>query len=308
MIWHFCIIEVARSLIERARQLPGSTPIWDMALSFVASKEDPTSGGRHKVLGSKPLFIPPQTSTIASHLPKAVGAAFSVALARTLKHKQRVLPDDAVIFCNFGDASSNHSTAQGAFNAAAWTAYRNLPLPLIFMCEDNGIGISVPTPDGWIASNFSSQPGLKYIACDGRDIASAYQGALEAVSCARQRRVPVFLHMRTTRLMGHAGSDVESAYRRPAEIEAGENQDPLLHSARRLNQEAGCSLDDISSIYRSITDQVRHAMDNATTRPKIKSASGVLSSLVPPQIKCAPHHRQRNQLTAPQKNRSICQG
>ena len=51
-------------------------------LSFATAKTDPMSGGRHKVLGSKTLHIPPQTSTIASHLPKAVGAAYSIGLAR----------------------------------------------------------------------------------------------------------------------------------------------------------------------------------------------------------------------------------
>ena len=61
--------------LTRASKVPGETPIWDMALAFTASSEDPIAGGRHKVFGSKSLNIPPQTSTIASHLPKAVGAA-----------------------------------------------------------------------------------------------------------------------------------------------------------------------------------------------------------------------------------------
>ena len=64
--------------IERSKQINGTTPIYDMALSFVASSDDPISGGRHKVIGSKLLNIPPQTSTIASHLPKSVGMAFSI--------------------------------------------------------------------------------------------------------------------------------------------------------------------------------------------------------------------------------------
>lgn len=68
--------------IQRAEQVPGQTITWDMLLSFACSKEDPISGGRHKVLGSKALTIPPQTSTIASHLPKAVGAAYSLGLAK----------------------------------------------------------------------------------------------------------------------------------------------------------------------------------------------------------------------------------
>ena len=107
--------------LERAAKLPGETPIWNMALSFVASSEDPISGGRHKVIGSKPLFIPPQTSILTSHLPKAMGAAFSIALARTHKKPDALLPRDSVVLCSFGDASANHSTAVGAINAAAHT-------------------------------------------------------------------------------------------------------------------------------------------------------------------------------------------
>ena len=127
--------------IHRSKKLPGQTPAWDMLLSFAASAEDPISGGRHKVIGSKPLFIPPQTSTIASHLPKAVGAAFSIGIARMLKLEEAVLPPDAIILASFGDASANHSTAQGAINCAAWAAYQGTPMPLIFLCEDNGIGV-----------------------------------------------------------------------------------------------------------------------------------------------------------------------
>ena len=58
-------------MAERFRTLPGTDgrkldPIMDSALSFAASKDDPASGGRHKVWGSKPLWVLPQTSTIRS--------------------------------------------------------------------------------------------------------------------------------------------------------------------------------------------------------------------------------------------------
>ena len=139
--------------IARAGQVPGQTPAWDMALSFACSAEDPISGGRHKVLGSKALSIPPQTSTIASHLPKAVGAAYSIGLARRHRPEHVQYPDDALVMCSFGDASANHSTAQGAINAAGWASVQSSPLPLLFVCEDNGIGISVKTPQGWIAAS-----------------------------------------------------------------------------------------------------------------------------------------------------------
>src|SRR5690554_631593 len=134
----------AAFFIQRSKAVPGQTISWDMLLSFMASSEDPIAGGRHKVLGSKALNVPPQTSTIASHLPKAVGAAYSLGLWRRMGGVGE-WPADSVILCSFGDASLNHSTAQGAINTACWTAYQGVPLPLIFVCEDNGLGISTPT-------------------------------------------------------------------------------------------------------------------------------------------------------------------
>ncbi len=267
--------------IERARKLPGETPVWNMALSFVASSEDPISGGRHKVIGSKSLFIPPQTSTIASHLPKAMGAAFSIALARTQKKRDAALPLDSVIYCSFGDASANHSTAQGAINAAALTGYRGLPLPLIFACEDNGVGISVKTPEGWIAANYGARAGLRYVYGDARDVVDAVRAGREAERCARAARKPVFLHLRTVRLMGHAGSDLETSYRDRAEIETEADQDPLLHTARRVMETSGASLTDIEKLYGEISGCARRAMEAACDRPKLSSAAEVMSALSP---------------------------
>ncbi len=56
-------------------------PIRETLRSLACSREDPISGGRHKVIGHRELNIIPQTSTIASHLPRAVGLGFSLGLA-----------------------------------------------------------------------------------------------------------------------------------------------------------------------------------------------------------------------------------
>ena len=181
----------AAFVIQRSKQVPGQTPVYDMLLSFAASSDDPISGGRHKVLGSKSLFIPPQTSTIASHLPKAVGTAFSISLSRKVA-VDNVLEKDGVVVCNFGDASSNHSTAQGAINAAAWAAYQSVPIPIVFICEDNGIGISTATPKGWVQANFEHRAGLHYIQCDGLDLLDTFHKTQQAVEIARKQRKPVF--------------------------------------------------------------------------------------------------------------------
>lgn len=268
-------------LIQRKKQAGGLTPLYDMALSFAASADDPISGGRHKVLGCANTFVPPQTSTIASHLPKAVGAAHSIGMAQRLKLDNSVLPHDSIILCSFGDASANHSTSQGAFNSACWAAYQHLPMPIVFICEDNGIGISVRTPGGWIEANFAHRPALQYIPCDGADLNDALRGCQEAVHYARSRRKPVFLHMRTVRLMGHAGADVEASYSPLTTIEAAEGQDPLLHSARILHEQAGMSGPEIVARYEEMRARVDRVAQEALTKPRLKTVAEVMASIEP---------------------------
>ena len=274
--------------IARSRQVPGQDMAWDMLLSFAASSEDPISGGRHKVLGSKRLSIPPQTSTIASHLPKAVGAAYSIGAARRWRPEHAVLADDGLVFASFGDASANHSTAQGAFNTAQWTAYQGVPLPLLFCCEDNGIGISTKTPPGWIAASFGNRPGLDYFACDGLDIFDSFRTAQRAADVVRARRKPAFLHIRTIRLYGHAGADVPTTYLPRDEVEAEEAQDPLLHMVRQLDQAGALTPDQALQVYTETAAEVARLAERAVTRPRLRTAADVMAALIPPKRDCAP--------------------
>jgi 2-oxoisovalerate dehydrogenase E1 component len=271
----------AAFLIQRKKQAGKGSPLYDMALSFAAAADDPISGGRHKVLGCAHTFVPPQTSTIASHLPKAVGAAHSIGTAQRLKLSDAIMPHDAVIVCSFGDASANHSTSQGAFNAACWAAYQKLPMPIVFLCEDNGIGISVRTPGGWIEASFAHRPALHYIQCDGADITDALRGAQDALDMARRRRKPVFLHMRTVRLMGHAGADVEASYAALETIEANERQDPLLHTARHLIEHAGMSPQEIAARYEDMRARVERVALDALARPRLETAAAVMEPVLP---------------------------
>lgn len=274
--------------LARAGQVPGQTPLWDMLLSFASSAEDPISGGRHKVLGSKALMIPPQTSTIASHLPKAVGAAYAIGAARRNRPEHALLPDDALVLCSFGDASANHSTAQGAFNTAQWTSYQSIPLPLLFVCEDNGIGISTKTPKGWIEATFSARPALQYFKADGLDLYDTFAVARAAADYVRQRRKPAFLHLRTIRLYGHAGADVPTTYLSREEVEAEEAQDPLLHFTRLLADAGVMTPDEALAEYDATTARVARVAAEAVTRPRLQTAAEVMASLIPPPRPCAP--------------------
>ena len=267
-------------IAERFRKLPGMDPVMDSALSFAASSEDPASGGRHKVWGSKPLWVLPQTSTIASHLPKALGTAIAIEQAQRIGHELPV-PVDSIVTCSFGDASSNHATAQTAFNAAGWTAYQRLPAPALFVCEDNGIGISVKTPSGWIANNFADRKDLDYFFADGLDLAEGYAQVQRAVEHCRTTRRPTFLHLKTTRLTGHAGTDFEIEWRSFEELMALEATDPLLRSAAIALESGLYTKQSLLDEYESIRKRCFDAADEADRRPKLTSLAEVLKPLAP---------------------------
>jgi 2-oxoisovalerate dehydrogenase E1 component len=267
-------------MAERSRKLPGLDPIMDSALSFAASKDDPASGGRHKVWGSKPLWVLPQTSTIASHLPKALGTAIAIEQAKRIGHALPI-PADSIVICSFGDASANHATAQTAFNAAAWTAYQKLPAPVLFVCEDNGIGISVKTPVDWIRASFQDRRDLDYFYADGLDLAVGYEAVAQAVQHCRTTRRPTFLHLRTTRIMGHAGTDFEIEWRPLEELIAVEATDPLLRSAA-LALEAGIyTKEELLARYENFRARCFAAAEEADRRPKLTTLAEVIEPLAP---------------------------
>src|SRR5262249_49836074 len=166
----------------------------EVLLGLAAAAAEPIAGGRHKVLGHADLNVIPVTSTIASHLPRAVGLAFSLDRAGRLGSAAR-WPGDAIVLASVGDASINHSTAAGALNTAAYCAYQPLPLPLRGACEDNGLGISVRPPTGWVAAAASGRPGLRYFHANGSDLADVYDTARAAAEWVRRHRSPAFLHL-----------------------------------------------------------------------------------------------------------------
>src|SRR5262245_52821356 len=219
--------------LARAQQVASHDGVGDILKGLLAAADEPIAGGRHKVFGNADLAVIPQTSTIASQLPRALGVAFVIGAAGELDVDVPWQPD-ALAVCSFGDASVNHSTAQGTINAAAQIAHTGVPLPLLLVCEDNGLGISVSTPAGWVAASLSSRPGVPYVRVDGTDPVGVYDATEELAELVRDERRPAILHLAVVRYGGHAGSDVESGYREPASIRADRDADPIVAPARLL--------------------------------------------------------------------------
>ena len=269
--------------VRRAMQLgpdSGIDPARDILHGVAAAADEPISGGRHKVFGRRELAVIPQTSTIASHLPRAVGVAFAIPRARKLGVPSE-WPADALAVASLGDASMNHSTAVGALNTATWCAYQGLPMPLLVVCEDNGLGISVRTPSGWVATVNGNRPGLQYFSADGSDAAATYDAALAAADWARRKRSPALLHLSVVRLFGHAGSDVETAYRTSAEIAADHARDPLVGTARLLVAAGALTPDEVLDRWTATQQRVLHVAEQCLQTPRLQSAAQVVAPLAP---------------------------
>ncbi len=296
--------------LHRARQAGRlDVALRSVLQGLVAARDEPIAGGRHKVFGSVELNIPPQTSTIASHLPKAVGMAFalrrSARLARDgLRARTPTPPEDAIVVCSFGDASANHSTAAGAINSACHIAHQGLPLPLLLVCEDNGLGISVRTPAGWVRAAYGARPGLEYFHADTADARASWAAARAAAQHVRLRRRPALLHLRCARFLGHAGSDVELAYRTPEELRRERARDPLLATARALITSGSCTKEQILEGYERARARVDALAQELAESPGLASAAEIIAPLAPRDDEAIAAARARA-LAPPERRRAF---
>ena len=265
--------------LARAAQA-GIDGVRDIMLGVVAAAAEPIAGGRHKVFGRRELSVIPMTSTIASHLPRGVGMALAIDRATRLDVSCPWEPD-SIVLCSFGDASLNHATAQAALNTAAHCAFQHLPLPLLFLCEDNGLGISVPTPPGWVEAMLRSRPALRYEYADGSAPAEVLDLSRGLAGWVREQRKPAVLHLRTVRYLSHAGADAEMAYRTPQAIRGDFDRDPILATARWLVASGRHTGESLAADYEAARGRVRAEALEATKHAQMTSADQVMSPIAP---------------------------
>ena len=139
------------------------------------------------------------------------------------------------------------------------------------------------TPDGWVRSANATRGGLEYAAADGLDLADTYATATDLANWVRREQRPACLHLRTVRLLGHAGSDIETVYRSLEEIEASEALDPLRIGARLLVEAGAATPEQLLELYEASRARIAELGRQATTRPKLTTATEVMRPLAPRQ-------------------------
>jgi TPP-dependent pyruvate/acetoin dehydrogenase alpha subunit len=163
----------------------------------------------------------------------------------------------------FGDGATNHGYFHECLNFAAVNR-----LPVIFVCENNLYGEFTPWEDV-TAGEIIDRPrtyGITASQVDGMDVYAVRAAADVAVAQARAGRGPVFIEALTYRFVGHSRSD-PAAYRKPGELDAWRERDPLKVAAAALVECFGVSEDDITAVDEAIDRQMAQASEQALAAP-----------------------------------------
>ena len=153
----------------------GLTPE-EILLNGMSKATDVASGGRHMSnhFAKPEIGIQNVSSCVSNHAQHAAG------LARAIKTYGK----DALVFCSVGESS----TSEGYFFEAVNGASRE-KLPVVFVVQDNGYGISVPkhdqTANEYASDNFRGIANVKVIRCDGLDVFDSFRAMREAVAFVR---------------------------------------------------------------------------------------------------------------------------
>ena len=249
----------------------GMTPL-EMFLSGVGAKDDPNSGGRQMPShwGHKALNIVSQSSPTGTQCLQAVGCADAGVLYARLKNlpgRDAAFKKDEVVYVSIGDGA----TSEGEFWEAITTACVR-KLPVIFMVEDNGYAISVPTevqtPGRSISKLFDNFPDLKVLRCDGTDFLESYRTMTEAVAFCRARKGPSLVHASVVRPYSHSLSDDERLYKTKAERAEEAKRDPIAKFAGYLRAQKMATEADLAAIAKEVDREVNEAADAAVKAPK----------------------------------------
>ena len=243
----------------------------EILLNGMSKAADVASGGRHMSnhFAKPEIGIQNVSSCVANQAPHAVG------LARAVRYYGR----DSVVFCSVGESS----TSEGYFYEAVNGATRE-KVPVVFVIQDNGYGISVPKADQtanlYAADNFRGFANLKIIFCDGLDVFDSFRAMREAIEYVKSGAGAAMVHARCVRIHSHSNSDRHELYRTPEELEAALKADPLPRFRRTLIENGMLTEDEIAAIEAQNQQTYDHAADKAKASPD-PTADSIFEYVVP---------------------------
>jgi pyruvate dehydrogenase E1 component alpha subunit len=192
---------------------------------------------------------------VAGGIPIAVGAALAAKKLKTGKV--------AVSF--FGDGANNEGAFHEALNmAAVWK------LPVIFVCENNGYGMSTSTERSTAVKNIADRASayaMPGVIVDGNNFSEVAEAADAAVERARAGEGPTLIESKTYRYRGHSKSD-RNRYRTKEEIEDWmANRDPIALFEAELKEFGIIDDAGIEAVREAVKKEIADGIEFAKDSP-----------------------------------------
>ena len=219
--------------------LAAGLTVEEIVLNGLSKATDPASGGRHMSnhFAKPAMRIQNVSSCVGSHSLHAVGVARAI---------RRFGGDEIAVY-----SSGESATSEGYFYEALSGACRE-KLPVVFVLQNNGYGISVPVHEQSantnIADNFHGFRNLRVRNCDGTSIFDSWTVMQEAVAYARSGEGPAMVHADCVRIGAHSNSDRHELYRGEEELAEARRRDPLLRLRAFVLIEGICTDEDLAAI------------------------------------------------------------
>lgn len=243
----------------------------EIILNGLSKATDLTSGGRHMSnhFSKTEWHIENISSATGTQDMHAVGVARAMVY---YGHK-------GVVYTSHGEATMSEGFVYESINGASTER-----LPVIFVIQDNGYGISVPKKDQTanrkVADNFSGFKNLKIIHCNGKDVFDSMNAMAEAREYALTTRNPVVVQANCVRIGSHSNSDKHTLYRDEDELSYVKAADPLQKYRRMLLRYKRFTEEELKQIEEDVKKELSLANRKAIAAPEPDPAT-VLDFVLP---------------------------
>lgn len=192
-----------------------------------------------------------------------VGGGIPIATGAALAAKMKGTDQVAVSF--FGDGASNEGTFHEAINlASVWK------LPIVFVCENNGFGISVPVSQSTSVRDIGVR-GAAYnipgVTVDGNDVLAVDAAMEQAVARAKAGEGPTLIECKTYRWLGHWVGDPQ-VYRTREEVDAWKKKCPIVRFKAYLLENGLATAAELDAAEAEAAAMVEQAAQFAIDSPQ----------------------------------------
>ncbi len=236
---------------------------------------DVAGGGRHMSNHfAKPAWnIHNVSSSTGNHAQHATGTGRAF---KKYKHK-------GIVICSQGESSVSEGYVYEAINGAS-----HEELPVIFIIQDNGYGISVPKADQTanrkVANNFTGFKNLRIIHCNGKDVFESMNTMSEAKKWALENSKPVIVQANCIRIHSHSNSDRHELYRDDYELNYVNEYDPVAKYRRLLLRYNRFKEEELVKIEGEAKEEVKAAHKKAIAAPD-PSPDSIYDFVIGPEYK-----------------------